>query len=316
MARRLSRKTPPRFNRNIALREVRAETGLNQTKFGEAVSLNKSTLQKTEDGDRLLKPNEAELIMAFTGARIISLLEAKKATTLDGRPYTRTAFEQWRRRGVPAAAVEAVARRAGQFVEAMVIAAYGERAATAKSRKDESQAEPPERPQRYREFVESLWRNFSDLLDEYGIRERMEQELQRHSSVENKQMNVESLRKLLAISEGGYAPDGWDREQIAKIPPQRLLNVEITRHPIFNALTGFAAVDGLAAFSDGLLMDKLSVAVKLPWFKACEDRLTAYVFTTWINTQKRIHHEEQTIQVVGGLKRKKKRPTPSAPKAT
>jgi hypothetical protein len=273
-------------------------------------------LQKTEDGDRLLKPNEAELIMAFTGARVISLLEGKRATTLDGRPYTRIAFEQWRRRGVPAAAVEAVARRAGQFVEAMVIAAYGERAATAKSRKDESQAEPPERPQRYREFVDSLWRSFSELLDEYGIRERMEQELQRHSFVENKQMNVESLRKLLAISEGGYAPDGWDREQIAKIPPQRLLKVEITRHPIFNALTGFAAVDGLAAFSDGLLMDKLSVVVKLPWIKACEDRLTAYVFTTWINTQKRIHHEERTIQVVGGLKRKKRRPTSSTPKAT
>jgi hypothetical protein len=309
MGRVKTRQKPPLFAPNMALRQVREATGLSQKRFGEAVSLNPSTLQNTEDGDRLLKGQEAELIMSFTGALVGSLLKGTKATTLDGRPYSRRAFQQWQQRGVPKAAVEAAARRAGQFVEAMIIAAHGERDVGARIGADETQAGPLERPQRYREFVDSLWRQIGKLLKNYGLQERMESELEKRAVVETKQMNVEALQKLLAISDGGYSPDGWDREKIAKIPPQRLFNTKIARHPMFSALTGLSAVDGKAAFADALLLDKLTVGVNFPWLRPTDEKLTAFIFTAWVNMQSHVHHEERTIQIVGGLKRRKKRPT-------
>jgi len=309
MGRVKTRQEPPRFAPNVALRQVRKATGLSQKRFGEAVSLNPSTLQKTEDGDRLLEGEEAELIMSFTGALVGSLLKGKKATALDGRPFSRRTFEEWQQRAVPEAAIEAAARRAGQFVEAMIIAAYGERGVGVDRGSHDCKAGPMERPQRYREFVDNLWRSFSELLNDYGIRDRMESELRRKALPETKQMNVAALKKMLAISDEGYAPEGWDRREIGKIPPQRLLNVKLVRHPMFNALTGLSKIDGKAAFADALLLDRLSVAVNFPWLNRSEEKLSAFVITAWANMQSHVHHEERTIQIVGGLKRRKKRAT-------
>jgi len=263
MPRKKSPLAPPtKYGVNKALVAVRNATGKPQAEFGNAVGINQSTIQRSEEGKRQLTTKEAEAIMAYTGADYLSLIEGKAAKGIDGSDYTKDLFRRWRMRWVDPKAVDLAAHRLGRFVEELVRASLGE----AIKKRDVRGTNPA----RYRHFVGRLGAFLTEIAEEYDLKIQANKSLMRRwESAEIAYMNVEELEDALGIQRDGGAVVGWNFKEADKHrSSERRFKVTMTYQPMWNSMTGVKSIDGKQVVADVHLVDLLTVRAQLPWIKS------------------------------------------------
>jgi transcriptional regulator with XRE-family HTH domain len=250
MARKKTRLTPSKFGVNEALIQVRNATKRKtqtQRGFAQAVGINPSTYQKTEEGHRLLEFDEAVRIMSYTGADAKSLIKGRKAKTLNKRNYSNAAFKQWRERPVDAGAVRMSAKKAGLLAEALVRASYRENAS------------------RYRVVVEKLFGSLGEIERDFDLTTVLGSELQEgYAEKKEVTMTWAEFKRFMHLERGKDFPKGWDVEKAARVPASMRLKVEQVEYPVFERMAGGSF--GKEAFTyDAVTTSRVVVRVKLPW---------------------------------------------------
>jgi transcriptional regulator with XRE-family HTH domain len=323
---------PTEHGVNKALVAVRNATGKSQALFAKAVGITQPTIQRSEEGKRQLTEDEAEAIMAYTGADHLSLMEGQVAKAIDGREYTKEVFVSWSRRWVNPEAVDLAAERLGKFAEALVLASLGEA--------HEKLEAVGTKPARYRHFVGRLSALLTEMAEEYGLLKKASENLKRlGETTERCHLTLKEIEDKLGIQSGGGAVLGWNYEEAEKHrSSKRKFDATLTYKPIWNSMTGVKAIGGKRVIADVYLVDILNMTVKLPWYKSGKGLLIALVFRGFLSD---LNGNHQILKVIpagtdlrqlarakgGGMKfnvrhkfladaASRKRPTSSGPKAT
>jgi transcriptional regulator with XRE-family HTH domain len=317
---------------NKALVAVRNATGKPQAEFAKAVGINQSTLQRSEEGKRKLTEDEAEAIMAYTGADHLALMDGKVAKAIDGSDYTKQMFNRWQRRWVDPKVVDLAAKRLGQFAEALVRASLGE--------PHEEREVVGTKPARYRHFVGKLGTLLTEVGVEYGLLKDANQYLKKlFQTKERCRLTLKEIEMHLGILRDGEPVLGWDYEEADKHrSSKRTFDVSLTYTPMWDSMTGVKAIGGKRVVTDVYLLDRLHMMVELPWYKSGKGLLMALVFRSFLADLNGNHQVQKVLPLGidlarvltrrGGLKFKvmrhkfladaasRPRSTPSAPKAT
>jgi transcriptional regulator with XRE-family HTH domain len=324
---------PTRYGANKALVAVRNATGKSQALFAEAVGgITQPTLQRSEEGKRQLTEEEAEAIMAYTGADHLSLMEGQVAKAIDGSEYTKEVFARWSRRWVNPEAVDLAAERLGKFAEALVRASLGEA--------HEKLEAVGTKPARYRRVVGRLGALLTEMAEEYGLLKKAFDNLMRlGETTERCHLTLREIEDKLGIKHHGGAVLGWNYEEAEKHrSSKRKFDATLTYKPMWNPMTGVKAIGGKRVITDVYLVDRLDMMVELPWYKEGKGLLIALVFRAFLADLSGNH---QILKVIplgtdlrqlarakgGGMKfnvrhkfladaASRKRPTSSAQKAT
>jgi transcriptional regulator with XRE-family HTH domain len=292
MPRAKTRQKPSDFGENKALVQVRKATNKKtQKEFAKAVGMNVSTLQKTEDGDRVLRKNEATEIMAFTGADPESLVEGIEATAIDGSPYSNEIFEQWRKRPVDADAVELAADRAALIVRSLVKASFG------KSIGNDSTIGI--HPARFRLFVTKLSKALSRLAVNHDLQDGLIDHFHELVLEETEQeIGLADIKKLIGIRHSGEGVKGWNAEAAAEVSEVTRFRVRVIRRPMLYPFAGASRIAGFGRVqTDAISLESLSVFVRLPWLPRKQTELQATVLTAFISDLKRTHRVEFAIPI-------------------
>jgi hypothetical protein len=241
----------PKFAPNKALIQVRKATSSKtqtQKGFAKAVGINSSTLQKTEEGHRLLQFEEAIRIMAYTGADAESLIVGKRAKAANKRAYSREVFKRWRERPVNERAVEMSADRAGLFAAALVRASSRRSAVL------------------YRVVVAKMFDALKEVEREFNLTEVLDCELrERCGKPEVHEVGFGKLKKMLHVGHGKRDVRGWDYEKAAKVPDLRLFRVERIQYPVFELAAGGSDPSGNPIVYDSAAVDRVLIRFKVPW---------------------------------------------------
>jgi transcriptional regulator with XRE-family HTH domain len=323
---------PTEHGVNKALVAVRNATGKSQALFAKAVGITQPTIQRSEEGKRQLTEDEAEAIMAYTGADHLSLMEGQVAKAIDGREYTKEVFVSWSRRWVNPEAVDLAAERLGKFAEALVRASLGEA--------HEKLEAVGTKPARYRHFVGKLGAFLTEIADEYDLKTKANECLMRLCETKERcRLTLEEIEEKLGIQRDGGAVLGWNYKEAEKHrSSKRRFDVTLTYKPMWNSMTGVKAIGGKRVIADVYLVDRLDMMVELPWYKNGKGLLVAFVFRAFLADLNGNHQIQKVVPLGtdlpqlfnpkgGGLKVKvrhkfladaglRERPTSSAQKAT
>ena len=227
-------------------------------------------------------PKEAERIMAYCGADPKSLIEGKKAKTINGRPYSRNSFELWRKLDVNPVAVDVAAKRAALMADALVRAAYADGDGKRKN------------PSRYRFVTTQLSRYFFKLAKENLIETGFKQEL--HEVVLHEwtgELLPRQIKKLIGVKGVGKGVLGYSALSPDKVSKDNTLRVKVIYRPIPYPFAGVARIvnEGRGQI-DCLEMNLITVQVQLPWHGKPTTTLQAIAFKSFVTGSKGSRNSE------------------------